>query len=195
MNNQKQAEYHVYQGVLQQNLQQVQDFWDMQTSKTFRKDIILRAFDGGSDDIFRFVADRCSDEEISQHIGHTFFIPHRFEYVCSRANFAYNHSQVLCWAAEMGERAIVERLIPLSDPKDPQCKALYEALFAWNHDIIDLLLPVSNIEATMDHLINSEYDCEREIQWLQEKINAAQNEMLQKEVGHNGNGARRERKI
>lgn len=186
MNIQKQAEYHVYQAVLQQNLQVVRDFWDLQTSETFRKEIIVRAFDGGCDNVFLFVADRCSDEEISRNIGYTFSIPHRFEYVLPRAHVAYNHSQALSWASEMGERSIVEALLPLSDTKDPQCKALFNALFSENYDIAEILFPVSNVEATMEQLSNCAYDSEGDIQWLQEKINAAQHQTLHKEVGHNG---------
>ncbi len=63
MNNQNQAEYRVYQGVLQQNLKQVQEFWDLQTRTTFRKEILVCAFDGESDEIFLFVADSTNSDD------------------------------------------------------------------------------------------------------------------------------------
>ena len=193
MNHKTQPEYRVYQGVLQQDMQALQDFWDLQTSKTFRPEIIVRAFDGGSDEIFLFVADRCTDEEISRNIGHTLHHLQRFLHILPRADLTYDHSKALSWSIQIGNFSMVERILPLSDLQDPECDALYTALFEGHHDVVDLLFPVSNIEATIDQLVSSEYDCEREIQWLQEKINKAQNDTLQKEIA--GKGIHRNRKI
>lgn len=186
MNNQQQASYRVYDGVINQKFQQVKDFWDLQRPHTFRNEIIIGAFERDSEEIFRFVADRTNNVEVSQYIGQTLSRPQRFLHLLPRADLTYDHSWVLTCAAQLGDKAMLQLILSRSNPQDPQCEALYEALCEGHYDIVDLLFPVSNIEATMEKLINSEYNCEREIQWLQEKINAAQNHTLQQQIGHQG---------
>lgn len=186
MTNKFNANYRVYQGVLQQDMQAVRDFWDQCDTHTFRNEILIGAMVRASEDIFLFVADRCSNENISRNICCVLDQLHRFQYLSSRVDFTYNHSNALSWAAQKGDFHMVNRLLPMSAPQDPHCQALYNALFEDHRDIVDLLFPVCNIEATMDQLINSEYDCEREIEWLQEKINVAQNNTLTQEVQNNG---------
>lgn len=186
MANKINANYLVYQGVLQQDMQVVQDFWDQCDSHTFKNEILVGAMVRASEDIFLFVVDRCSNEDISRNICCVLDQLQRFQYLSHRVDFTYNHSHALSWAAQMGDLNMVKHLLALSEPNDPNCEALYNALFEDHRDIVDLLFPVSHIEGTMDQLINSEYDCQDEIQWLQEKINAVQNDTLQKEVDNKG---------
>jgi len=183
--------YLLFTAVQNQDFEQVQTLWDQHDPSVFGADTLLAALIRPSWEIFEFVAERSSNEDISQHIARALEDQQRFEYLLPRADVTYGHSQALSWAAAAGNLPMVRFLIPLSAPQDPKCEALFEALFNEYPDIVNALYPVCNIEATMQQLLDSEYDLQPQIEWLQNKINTEQNRKLRHEVIQGGVGKTR----
>lgn len=183
MNNQQRSDYLLYTAVQEQNFEQVQQMWTQYAPQSFKKEILIRAIEGRCDEIFHFVVDRLEQKYIDRAIANAIYYEERFDYLLPRADLKFDHSLALSCAVNAGNTHMVKRLIPLSNPKDPECTALYDALFEENMEMAQVLYPVSNIESTMQQLVDSGYECEKGIEWLQSKINEEQNTKLHSEIG------------
>lgn len=184
-------DYLLFTAVQEQNFEQVQKLWDQHDPSVFGSDTLMAALVKESDEVFYFVVDRSPDLYISQTIHLALGNTQRFEYMLPRADVTLNGSLPLSRAVQEDNMAMVRFLLPLSNLNDPACDALYHALFEELPDMVELLYPVCNIKATMDQLINSEYECDAAIEWLQEKLNHTQNQKLHHEVHHMGGSRKR----
>lgn len=90
-------------------------------------------------------------------------------------------SKALWWASACGFTEAVTALIAVCKPQD-YSMALAEALFYKEHDVIELLCPITNLDETISHLHNHGGHLQKEIAFLEEYKAQEQRKRLSSEI-------------